>query len=97
MKFRIIFKPGAAADLSYFSVREQRVIVAAIRGSLSEDAHVESARKKQLRPNELAPRELRIGVYRVFYEIEEGATVNVLAIGHKQHNELYIQGKKVEL
>ena len=49
-----------------------------------------------MRPNPLAPWELRIGDYRVFYEIGEDI-VRVLAIGHKLHNELFIQGQRVEI
>ncbi len=49
-----------------------------------------------MRPIPLTPWELRIGDYRVFYEIREGS-VRVLAIGHKGHNELFIRGHKVEI
>ena len=49
-----------------------------------------------MRPNPLAPWELRIGDRRVFYEVREGS-VRVLAIGHKVHNELFIRGQKVKI
>jgi len=39
---------------------------------------------------------LRIGGYRVFYEVRVGGVVRVLAVGHKRHNELFIRGQKVE-
>ena len=61
-----------------------------------EEADIESSRRKQLRPNELAPWELRAGKYRVFYELGAGE-VKVVAIGYKEHNELLIRGRKVEL
>jgi mRNA-degrading endonuclease RelE of RelBE toxin-antitoxin system len=63
----------------------------------SADADVESRKRKRLRPNPLAPWELRIGSYRVFYEIRERQHVRILAVGHKQHNEIFIRGRKVEL
>ena len=44
----------------------------------------------------IAPWELRIDHYRIFYNIEY-TLVKVVAIGHKEHNELYIRGKKVDL
>jgi mRNA-degrading endonuclease RelE of RelBE toxin-antitoxin system len=50
-----------------------------------------------MRPNPVAPWELRIGKYRVFYEIIVGQTVRVLTIGHKEHNDLFIRGERVEI
>ena len=64
---------------------------------LTHDAHVETRRKKSLRPNRLAPWELRIDDYRVFYDLEEDNEVKIVVVGHKEHNDLYIRGKKVEL
>jgi mRNA-degrading endonuclease RelE of RelBE toxin-antitoxin system len=60
---------------------------------LAVDADVESKRRKPLRPNPVAPWELRIGAFRTFYEIEEDRDVRVLAIGHKEHNDLFIRGE----
>jgi hypothetical protein len=47
--------------------------------------------------NPAAPWELRIGDFRVFYEIENDTTVKIVSIGHKEHNDLFIRGKRVEL
>ena len=79
-----------------FTVREQRIILDAIAEFLETDANVQNKRRKQIRPNPLAPWELRIGSHRVFYEIQEGL-VRILAIGHKVHNKLFIRGQKVEI
>lgn len=97
MKFEIKFTPSSEKDLEYFKKHEQKIIISGIRKSLSEDANVETNRKKRLRPNELAPWELRIGNYRVFYDIEENKIVKIIAIGFKVHNDLFIRGKRVEL
>ena len=48
-------------------------------------------------PNPLSPWELRLGKYRVFYEVREGGLVRVLAVGHKVHGDLFIRGEKVEI
>ncbi len=64
---------------------------------LEVDADVETRKRKRLRPNAMAPWELRMGTYSVFYEIRDNSVVRVLAVGHKEHNELYIRGRKVEL
>jgi mRNA interferase RelE/StbE len=97
MRFSIRLTPSADEDLAYYKVREQRIILDAIEKFLQSDGDVKTKRRKQLRPNPLAPWELRIGDYRVFYEIVDQALVRVLAVGHKVHNELFIRGQKVQL
>ena len=67
MKFSVRFVPSADEDLDYYQAREQRIILDGIGTFLEADADVKSRRRKQLRPNPLAPSELRIGDYRVFY------------------------------
>ena len=97
MKFDIRFARNADSDLDYYQAREQRIILDAIEKFLRSDADVQSKRRKRLRPNPLAPWELRIGDYRAFYEIAANDVVRVLAVGHKVHNELYIRRRRAEL
>ena len=89
--------PSAVEDLRYYRVYEQRLIVKAILTYLQEEPNTPTRRRKPLRESRLAPWELRIGKYRVFYETLRDETVKILAIGDKVHNELVIRGKKVEL
>jgi mRNA-degrading endonuclease RelE of RelBE toxin-antitoxin system len=96
MRFTIIITASAQADIQWFKAFEQRIIVTAIRTYLQNSADVESNRRKQLRPNLIASWELKEGVYRVFYAIE-AQQVTILAVGHKEHNQLYIRGQKVTL
>ena len=49
------------------------------------------------RDNALGPWELRIENYRVFYELADGTTVKIVAIGYKEHNDLFIRGRRVQL
>jgi mRNA-degrading endonuclease RelE of RelBE toxin-antitoxin system len=97
MEFDIRFVRSAEEDLDYYEVREQRIILDAINRYLETAADTENRRRKRLRPNPLAPWELRIGDYRVFYEAAPENLVRVLAIGHKVRNELFIRGEKVEI
>lgn len=97
MKFNVRFVRSADEDLGYYQVREQKIISDAVAKFLGTNANVRSKRRKQLRPNPLAPWELRIGDYRVFYEIKPEALVRVLAVGHKVHNDLFIRGERVEI
>ena len=97
MKFDVKVLSSADKDLDYYKMFEQRFILNAISEFLGVDANIETKKRKQIRSNPLAPWELRLGKFRVFYEIKEERLVRVLAIGHKVHNELFIRGKKVEI
>jgi len=54
-------------------------------------------RRKKLTDHPIAPWELRVGDFRVFYDIEDEMVVKITAIGHKVHSDLFVRGKKVEL
>ena len=97
MKFEIKFVRSADGDIASYAAHERRLILDGIGRYLEVDADVETRRRKRLRQNPLAPWELRMGTYRVFYEIRDNSVVRVLAVGHKEHNDLYIRGRKVEL
>ena len=96
MMFHINLTPSAADDLDYFDAYEQRVIMAAIHSYLIHDAHVPTKRRKRLEANPIASWELKKGKYRIFYDIV-GDTVDILAIGYKDHNDLFIRGRSVRL
>ena len=96
MTFTIIILPQADGDIQFYRVSVQRIINDGIKLYLSQDADKETKRKKQLRTNAIAPWELRIDIYRVFYVIIH-QTVTVTAVGHKEHNRLYIRGVEVML
>jgi mRNA interferase RelE/StbE len=97
MEFSIRLTDSAIDDLNFFHKKERRLIVDGIERFLTNDANVETRRRKPLRPNRLAQWELRIDEYRVFYDFEGDDLVKVVAVGHKQHNDLFIRGKLAEL
>ena len=97
MRFEINFTDSVNEDLGYFKIYEQKAVIEGTKRYLRENANVVSKRRKQLRPNELAPWELKIGNYRVFYDFEEDNIVKIIAVGFKHHNELYIRGRRVTL
>jgi mRNA-degrading endonuclease RelE of RelBE toxin-antitoxin system len=97
MTFAIRLTDSAIEDLDFFRKNERRLIADGIAHFLTQDANVETRRRKPLRPNRLAQWELRLGDYRVFYVIEADERVKIVAVGHKVHNDLYIRGEKVEL
>lgn len=96
MAFTVIIKPSAEGNIRHYRVNEQRTIIDGIMTHLRDKPGTATKKKRQLRPNPIAPWELKIDIYRIFYNID-GSTVNIIAVGHKVHNKLYIQGKEVDL
>lgn len=100
MAFEINLTPTAANHMRTYKKFEQQMILDAIEAQLSYEPTVETRNRKRLGENELSDWELRVGNHRVFYDVViEGAAgiVQIKAVGHKEHNTLYIGGKEVEL
>ena len=96
--YRIEVTEEAKGDLFYYTAFERKSIVSGMREQLTYQPHVETKNRKPLRDNLLASWELRIGKYRVFYEVNETANmVSVVPVGHKEHNVLLIRGEEVQL
>ncbi len=79
--------------------RERSIVTSAVRAQLLHEPVRESRNRKPLRPNPLAPWELRAGSLRVFYEViaEKTNVVNILAIGIKKGNRLLVAGEEIRL
>jgi mRNA-degrading endonuclease RelE of RelBE toxin-antitoxin system len=90
MRFVVRLTDSALEDLDYYRKYDRRIIADGIAVHLTQDADVETRRRRQLEPNPIAPWELRLGDFRVFYELEDDEQVKIVAIGHKEHNDLYI-------
>jgi len=96
--FQIDVTEEAKGDLSSYTTFERKIIVSEIREQLTHQPQVETKNRKPLRDNPIVSWELRVGKYRVFYEVDETAsTVSVVSVGHKEHNVLWIRGKEVQL
>ena len=98
MAYTIDYTASAEGDIAYFRKYEQVLIVDAIDHQLMHAPDVEMRNRKLLDPNLLAAWELRIGHYRVFYDVDAlTRLVLVKAVGWKEHNTLYICGKEYVL
>ena len=100
MAFDIEFTEVAATHVRLYRKFEQRVILDGVEAQLTYDADIETRNRKQLGENELSDWELRIEKFRVFYDILiEGnrQIVKIKAVGHKEHNKLFIGRKEVRL
>jgi mRNA interferase RelE/StbE len=57
-----------------------------------------TSHRKSLEDNPIAPWDLRVGEFRVFYDIDrDDRIVAIVAIGQKSHNRLLIAGEEIEL
>jgi mRNA-degrading endonuclease RelE of RelBE toxin-antitoxin system len=98
MAYQIVFTPRARANLGRLRKRDQQVVLDAIEVQLTHEPGKQTRNRKLLQENPLAPWELRVGNFRVFYDIEEErVTVAIVAIARKVHNTLYIDGEEIEL
>jgi mRNA-degrading endonuclease RelE of RelBE toxin-antitoxin system len=97
--YRIRFTASAEEHFAQLSAREQAIVLTAAKVQLRHEPLQETRNRKPLRPNPLAPWELRVGVLRLFYEVDvvESDLVNVLAIGIKRGNRLTIAGKEIKI
>ncbi|GAK55353.1 plasmid stabilization system protein, RelE/ParE famil [Candidatus Vecturithrix granuli] len=96
--YEIEFTPEAKDDLKTLRKFEQHTIIAGIETHLTYEPTVETRNRKRLRPNDVAEWELRLGKYRIFYNVEEHILiVSIEAVGFKVGNLLFIRGKRREL
>ncbi|NJM41105.1 MAG: addiction module toxin RelE [Anaerolineae bacterium] len=72
--YSIEYTESALDDLKYFRKAERQLILDQIDLQLMYEPTVETTNRKRLRSNELAEWELRIGMFRVFYDVTEDST-----------------------
>ena len=98
MKFTIAFTPEALDDLNSFKKFEQKILFELIETRLQYEPTMRTRHRKRLRPNRLAEWELRIGKFRVFYDVDVQMNfIKVEAIGYKAGSKLFIHGEEYEL
>jgi mRNA-degrading endonuclease RelE of RelBE toxin-antitoxin system len=93
--FDINLTESAEVDLRWFGAYSQRIILDGIEIHLRHQPTQDTRKIVQLRPNPVAGWELRLGDYRVLYDVDEDRRlVTVEAIGEKRGNRLIVQGKE---
>ena len=96
--YEIEFTPEANGDLKLFKKFEQKQILDETERQLKHEPNVATRNRKEMDPNDVAGWELRIGKFRVFYNVdEETRTVSVEAVGFKVGSILFIRGERREL
>jgi mRNA-degrading endonuclease RelE of RelBE toxin-antitoxin system len=91
--YQITITAEAESHLLALSVREQRIVQAAVASRLLEHPTTVTRAVKRLRPNSLAEFELRAGDLRVLYNVQ-GTEVVVLVVGRKVGNKLIVKGQE---
>ncbi|HEY7215181.1 MAG TPA: type II toxin-antitoxin system RelE/ParE family toxin [Thermoanaerobaculia bacterium] len=98
MAYGIRFAESVKGQIRQLSARQRVQLMDAIEQQLPYEPTVETKNRKPLRPNPLAPWELRVGDLRVFYEVAtQENEVHVLAVGQKRGNTVWVGGKEVRL
>jgi mRNA-degrading endonuclease RelE of RelBE toxin-antitoxin system len=96
--YHIEYAPEAAQGLKWFSKREQKIILDGIDDNLRHEPTVETRNRKQLRPNDVAEWELRLGDFRVLYNVDEIVrVVEIQRVGEKRGNRFFFRGREEEL
>lgn len=96
--FRFAFTPSALDDIAWFRVPQRKAILQGIEEQLAHEPGVETRNRKRLRPNSVAEWELRVGEFRVFYDVDTGQnTVEIKTAGIKEGNVLRVRGKEFRL
>lgn len=98
MAYAIEYTEIALRDLEWLRKNEQITVLAAIDEQLRYEPAVETRNRKRLRPNAVAEWELRIGVFRVLYDVDQIVRiVSVQRIGKKPGSQFTFRGEEVEL
>lgn len=99
MPYAVEFAESVEDHFRALTARDRATVLAAIDRQLLHEPLRETRNRKPLRPNPVAPWELRVGALRVFYEVigAEAGVVRILAVGRKQRNVLTIGGEEIQL
>ena len=95
-EFRIELTEEARDDLLFYPASERKLITAGMRAQLLHEPLAVTKNRKPLRTNPIASWELRLGPFRVFYEVDDWV-VTIIAVGNKEHNQLFVRGKEVKI
>ena len=95
MNYRIEYSPDTEDHFRALKKHQQVIVLNTVEKQLQDQPTVETRNRKPMRPNPVAPWELRIGNIRVYYDVDEGKhSVNIRAVGIKERNCVKI-GKEV--
>ena len=96
MPWTIQVSEDAIGDVEWFGRKLGRALLQTAIERLGSNPLAETRHMKTLRPNPVAERELRVqGDYRVLFDVDpDEQIVQVLVIGEKQGNQLFVRGQE---
>lgn len=99
MPYRIEYSPETEKHLRLLTARQRATVLDGVDEQLIHEPTVETRKRKPMRPNPMAPWELRIGNLRVYYDVEDepDPVVHIRAIGIKERNQVRIGKEVIEL
>lgn len=98
MAYTIEYTAEAVQDLKWLKKTEQVSVLSAIEEQLKFEPTVETRNRKRLRPNGTAQWELRVGTFRVLYDVDDVVkVVEIQRVGAKSGNQFVFRGREEEL
>jgi hypothetical protein len=96
MAWTVELRASVIEDLRWFGKKTGRQLLNEIEQILAADPLVVSRNLKDLRPNPIAQRELRLrGVYRALFNVDRDTElVTVMLVGEKRGNALDVRGRE---
>jgi mRNA-degrading endonuclease RelE of RelBE toxin-antitoxin system len=97
--YRIEYSPDAENHLHKLTARQRAIVFDTVDEQLAYEPLIQTKNRKPMRPNLLAPWELRIDRLRVYYRVEDipEPVVYVRAIGVKKRNRVWIGNEVFDL
>ena len=96
--YEIVLTPEAIDDIRLLRKFDRQHIFREIEQQLQYQPVTETRNRKRLHPNDLAEWELRVGKFRVFYDVNDAALrVKIEAVGYKRGSVLIVHGEEYEL
>jgi len=100
--YRIQYSREAEDDLAYVRRFHGATAEVAVRRAvprfLADEPGVDRGARKRLQPNPLGAHwRLQVGDYRVIYNIEDDETVEIVRVGRKRRELLYLRGRPFDL
>lgn len=94
-RYDVIFTPVARDHLQRMTARQRAIVLDGVARRLTWQSDVETRNRKLRRTSQPPLWELRIGPFRVYFELEDSPqpVVYILAVGVKRRNRVYVAGE----
>ncbi len=99
MTYTIEYSPETDRHLRVLTARQRTLVFDTVDRQLAYQPLLETRNRKPMRPNPIAPWELRIGNLRVYYDVAEmpEPIVFIRAVGIKYRNRVMIGDEEIDL